>query len=148
MRKMNDITIDDSKIINAEDTIIGRLASIVAKRLLSGEKIIIVNAEKALISGNPGSIAKKYLDRYHIKTKSNPLQGPFNPRKPDQILKRTVRGMLPYKKSRGKEAYKRLKVFNSLPGLFKDKELEIPDGTLLNNPKSSYISLGELNKKI
>ncbi len=145
---MNDITIDDSKIINAEDTIIGRLASIVAKRLLSGEKIIIVNAEKALISGNPGSVAKKYLDRYHIKTKSNPLQGPFNPRKPDQILKRTVRGMLPYKKSRGKEAYKRLKVFNRLPGLFKDQELEVPSGTLLNNPKSSYISLGELNKKI
>ena len=145
---MNDITIDDSKIINAEDTIIGRLASIVAKRLLSGEKIIIVNAEKALISGNPGSVAKKYLDRYHIKTKSNPLQGPFNPRKPDQILKRTIRGMLPFKKSRGKEAYKRLKVYNSLPSLFEGQELEILGDTLRNNPKSSYISLGELNTKI
>ncbi len=145
---MNDITIDDSKIINAEDAIIGRLASIVAKRLLSGEQIIVVNAEKALISGNPGSVAEKYLDRYHIKTKSNPLKGPFYPRKPDQILKRTIRGMLPYKKSRGKEAYKRLKVYNSVPRLFENQELEVLGGTQRNNPKSSYISLEELNIKI
>ena len=148
MRKMNDNPIDNSIIINAEDTITGRLASLVAKRLLSGEQIIIVNAEKALISGNPGSIAKKYLTRYHIRTKSNPLKGPFFPRKPDQILKRTIRGMLPFKKSRGKEAYKRLKVYNSLPSLFEGQELEILGDTLRNNPKSSYISLGELNTKI
>jgi large subunit ribosomal protein L13 len=148
MSKMSDNTIDNSKIINAEDTIIGRLASIVAKRLLSGEQIIIVNAEKALISGNPGSVAKKYLDRFHIKTKSNPLKGPFYPRKPDQILKRTIRGMLPFQKSRGKEAYKRLKVYNSLPGLFEDQKLEVPGDTKRNNPKSSYISLGELYTKI
>lgn len=145
---MNDNPIDNSIIINAEDTITGRLASLVAKRLLSGEQIIIVNAEKALISGNPGSIAKKYLTRYHIRTKSNPLKGPFFPRKPDQILKRTIRGMLPFKKSRGKEAYKRLKVYNSLPSLFEGQELEILGDTLRNNPKSSYISLGELNTKI
>ncbi|MHA1993817.1 MAG: 50S ribosomal protein L13 [Candidatus Hodarchaeales archaeon] len=145
---MNDILIDNSKIIDAEDTIIGRLASIVAKRLLSGENIIVVNAEKALISGNPGSVAKKYSDRYHIKTKSNPLKGPFYPRKPDQVLKRTIRGMLPYKKSRGKEAYKRLKVFNSVPGIFEGQELEVLGDTQRNNPKSSYISLGELNTKI
>ena len=145
---MNDNPIDNSIIINAEDTITGRLASLVAKRLLSGEQIIIVNAEKALISGNPGSIAKKDLTRYHIRTKSNPLKGPFFPRKPDQILKRTIRGMLPFKKSRGKEAYKRLKVYNSLPSLFEGQELEILGDTLRNNPKSSYISLGELNTKI
>ena len=145
---MNDNPIDNSIIINAEDTITGRLASLVAKRLLSGEQIIIVNAEKALISGNPGSIAKKYLTRYHIRTKSNPLKGPFFPRKPDQILKRTIRGMLPFKKSRGKEAYKRLKVYNSLPSLFEGQELEILGDTMRNNPKSSYISLGELNTKI
>ena len=145
---MNDSSIENSIIINAEDAIIGRLASIIAKRLLSGEQIIVVNAEKALISGKPGSVAKKYLDRYHIKTKSNPLKGPFYPRKPDQILKRTIRGMLPYQKSRGKEAYKRLKVFNDVPSLFEDQEIEVIGGTQRNNPKSSYISLKELNTKI
>jgi large subunit ribosomal protein L13 len=139
---------EDITIINAEDTIIGRLASVVAKRLLLGENIIIVNAEKGLISGDPGFIAKKYLQRYHIKTKSNPLKGPFYPRKPDQVLKKTIRGMLPYRKTRGKEAYKRLKVFANFPGVFQDKEIEIPVEMQRNNPKSSYISLGELYTKI
>jgi len=139
---------DNITIINAEDTIIGRLASVVAKRILLGENIIIVNAEKGLISGDPGSIAKKYLQRYHIKTKSNPLKGPFYPRKPDQILKKTVRGMLPYRKARGKEAYKRLKVFANFPSIFQDRKIEIPVETQRNNPKSSYISLGDLYTKI
>lgn len=139
---------DNATIINAEDTIIGRLASVVAKRILLGENIIIVNAEKGLISGDPGFIAKRYLQRYHIKTKSNPLKGPFFPRKPDQILKKTIRGMLPYRKARGKEAYKRLKVYTNFPSIFQDKEIEIPVESQRNNPKSSYISLGELYTKI
>ena len=139
---------DDITVINAEDAIMGRLASVVAKRILLGENIIIVNAEKGLISGDPGTIAKKYLQRYHIKTKSNPLKGPFYPRKPEQIMKRTIRGMLPYRKTRGKEAYKRLKVFANFPSIFQDNEIEIPVETQRNNPKSSYISLAELYTKI
>ena len=83
---MSDIETTDSTIIDAKDAIIGRLSSIVAKRLLLGEKIIVINAEKGLGSGNPRTTTNKYLQRYHIKTKSNPLQGPFYPRKPDQIL--------------------------------------------------------------
>ena len=139
---------EEYTIINAEDSIIGRLASNIARRLLEGENIVIINAEKGLISGDPGFLAQKYLKRYHIKTKSNPLKGPFFPRKPDQILKRTIRGMLPFKKSKGKEAYKRLKVFCDLPHMFQDKPIEVLESTKRNNPKSSYISLEELNKKI
>jgi large subunit ribosomal protein L13 len=145
---MSDDLFTGSTVIDAKDSIIGRLASIVAKRLLAGEKIVIINAEKGLISGDPGFNAKKYLQRYHMKTKSNPLKGPFYPRKPDQILKRTIRGMLPYKKSKGKEAYKRLKVFSNSPSMPQGQEIEILHDTLKNNPKSPYISLEELNTKI
>ena len=145
---MLDNLTEEITIIDAEDAVIGRLASLVAKRLLSGENIIIINAEKGLISGNPGDITKKYLQRYHIKTKSNPLKGPFHPRKPDQIIKKTVRGMLPYGKARGKEAYKRLKVFPNFPSVFQDQKIESLAETKRNNPKSPYISLAELYSKI
>ena len=138
----------DATIINAENSILGRLSSIVAKRLLNGEKIIIVNADKGLISGGGDFIAAKYFQRWRIKTKSNPLKGPFHPRETDKILKRTIRGMLPYHKSRGKEAYKRLKVFNSSPQMFQNQEIEIIKETQRNNPKSAYISLEDLNTKI
>lgn len=145
---MSDIETADSTIIDAKDAIIGRLSSIVAKRLLLGEKIIVINAEKGLVSGNPGTTTSRYLQRYHIKTKSNPLQGPFYPRKPDQILKRTIRGMLPYRKSKGKEAYSRLRVYSDFPSIFQDQDVEVLENTQLNNPKSPYISLKELYTKI
>ena len=146
---MVDLTqFNDAQIIDAENAIVGRLASIVAKRLLNGEKIILINANKGIISGDPNSIAKKYFQRWRIKTKSNPLKGPFYPRQPDQILKRTVRGMLPYKKSRGKEAYKRLLVFKEKPTQFNESKVETIPEALQINPKSSYITLIDLQSKI
>lgn len=41
---------------------------------------------------------------------TNPKRGPFHERSPAAILKRTVRGMLPYKTRRGAEALERLQV--------------------------------------
>ncbi len=139
---------DDTNIINAENSILGRLGSIIAKRLLNGEKIIIINADKGLISGKKDFIVAKYYQRWRIKTKSNPLKGPFYPRETDQILKRTIRGMLPYHKSRGKKAYHRLIVFKDFPDMLRGREIEIIPETQKINPKASYISLGELNSKI
>ncbi|MFX1285441.1 MAG: 50S ribosomal protein L13 [Promethearchaeota archaeon] len=141
-------TSDETKIINAENSILGRLASIIAKRLLNGEKIIVVNADKGLISGKKDFIAAKYLQRRQLKTKSNPLKGPFYPRETDQILKRTIRGMLPYHKSTGKEAYHRLIVYKNFPEQLKEKDIEVIPETQGINPKAAYLSLDELKSKI
>ena len=108
-------------IINAEGLILGRMTSIVAKRLLRGETIIIVNAEKAVISGKRKSkvrAAKEFLQVGH------PRKGPFHYRRPDRIVRRAVRGMLPYKQPKGKQAYKRLKVFTGAPEEVKAQEME------------------------
>ncbi len=145
---MLDTLSDEITIINAENTILGRLASIIAKRLLNGEKIIVVNADKGLISGNKEFIVAKYFQRWRIKTKSNPLKGPFHPRESDQILKRTIRGMLPYHKRKGKEAYQRLVVFKDFPENLRERKTEVIPKTQTINPKAAYLSLGELNSKI
>ncbi|WP_455143664.1 50S ribosomal protein L13 [Candidatus Hodarchaeum mangrovi] len=145
---MDDFISENATIINAEYSILGRLASNVAKRLLKGEEIIIINANKVMISGNPDNIGLKYFQRYKIKTKSNPLRGPFYPRETDQIFKRTVRGMLPYKKGQGKEAYKRLIVFKNSPEIFKEKKVEVLQNAKELSKKSAYITLEELNAKI
>lgn len=108
-------------IINAEGLILGRMTSIVAKRLLRGETITIVNAEKAVISGKRKSkvrAAKEFLQVGH------PRKGPFHYRRPDRIVRRAVRGMLPYKQPKGKQAYKRLKVFTGAPEEVKAQEME------------------------
>ncbi len=134
-------------IIDARDTVLGRIASTVAKELMKGGKVFVVNAEECAITGSKTSTLKKYKERVDRKSIINPARyGPFFPKRPDGILKRTVRGMLPYKTPRGKNAFKNLKVYVGVPEEFKDKELVTLDEfsiTKLEVPK--YIKLKELS---
>jgi large subunit ribosomal protein L13 len=94
-------------IVDAQGAILGRLATVIAKDLLKGETITVINTEKAIITGSPEAI----IDRYYAKReRGDPNKGPFYPRYPDKLFKRVVRGMLPYKKDRGMKAFRRLKV--------------------------------------
>jgi len=132
-------------VINAEGLILGRMSSIIAKRLLKGEKIVVVNAEKAVISGKRKSKvaeAKKFLEVGH------PGKGPFHYKRPDRILRRTVRGMLPYKQPKGKQAYKRLKVFIGLPDELKNLEMETIEEAQAKRLTCTYFTLGEFAKEI
>lgn len=132
-------------IIDATGLILGRMASTIAKQLLQGETIIVVNAEKAAISGKRLSILKerkKFLEVGHFR------KGPYHPRRPDQIVRRTIRGMLPRKKPKGQQAYKRLKVFLHLPEEFKGKEIQTMREASVENLKCPYITVGELAKGI
>lgn len=106
-------------VIDATDAILGRLASRVAKKLLKGEKIVIVNAEKAVVTGNPRKTFSVYLHKRH---RGDRYKGPFYPRYPDKLVRRVIRGMLPYKKPKGKAALSRLKVYIGCPSEFKTKD--------------------------
>ena len=130
------------KIYDAENQILGRFASVVAKSLLNGEKIIVVNSEKAVLSGNPKSKVEFYLHRLE---RGDPIHGPFFPKQPNEILRRTIRGMLPWDRTRGRDAFKNLKVFVGIPEEFKSKSLEkvsIADASRL---KRKYITLDHLS---
>jgi len=131
-------------IIDATNLILGRLASNVAKRLLSGESVIIVNSEKAILSGNKRRIIEDYKKRLHRKSIVAPWEGPFQPRRPDMLLKRTIRGMLPYKAPKGRMAYKRLRVYIGIPDEYKEKDkISIPEA-VSGKLKSKFITLAEL----
>ena len=127
-------------VIDASDMPIGRLASLVAKRLLNGEEIFIVNAEKAIINGNKEEIISRYRRKREIG--GTKRKGPYFPKMPHMIIKRTVRGMLPYQQPKGRNAYKKLRVYIGVPDELKDKEME-----RLNLKKSvNYITLKELSE--
>lgn len=118
----------EKTFIDAKNLILGRMATSVAKRLLEGESIIIVNAEKAVQTGNRKFHINRYKEKTQIKTKSNPRQGPFWPRTPHGIMKKAIRGMLPWKKPRGKAAHKRLKVYTGVPYEYREMKFStIPD---------------------
>ncbi len=129
-------------IINAENLVLGRLASNVAKRLLNGEEVIIVNAEKSIVTGSKESILAEYK---HKRELSHARKGPYYPKSPDRILKRTVRGMIPYKKPSGKEALRRLKIYIGVPKGLSDKHLETIDAAGASR-SVRYMTLGEVSK--
>ena len=132
-------------IINAEGLIIGRMASIIAKRILNGEGITIVNAEKAVISGKKKS---RVMEAKEFLEVGAPKRGPFHYRRPDRIVRRTVRGMVPYKQPKGKQAYKRLKVFIGIPAELKDQKMETLADARAEKLTCPYFTVGEFAKEI
>jgi len=128
-------------VIDANGLILGRLASIVAQRLISGEEINVINAERALVSGSPETTLSKYQT---LRKKGSKEKGPYFPKRSDMILRRTVRGMLPYKKSVGRAALERLRVYVGTPAELSNVNTE----TLESAQKSrlSTIKVVELGK--
>lgn len=132
-------------VVNADRLILGRMATTVAKRLLNGEEIAVVNAEKAVISGRKGNKvteAKEFLGVGGVN------RGPYHYRRPDRIVKKTIKGMLPFKKPKGKEAYKRLKVFIGVPEDLKNVKMETVTDADSKKLKCSYFSVGQFSKEI
>ena len=133
-------------IIDGEGLIMGRLASTVSKMLLNGENVVILNAEKILISGTKEWAYARYKQRVDRASISNPRKmGPKYPRRPDDIFRRTVRGMLPYRKTTGRKAFKGLKVFVGIPQEFEGAEVFKLEEAKPKNIKKS-IELGTVSK--
>lgn len=144
-------------VFDARDKVLGRLASHVASTLLvsrregAPKKVIIINAENAIVTGSKDRILSDYDKKYKL---NHPRKGPFFPRMPDMILKRTVRGMLPYqKKSSGRQAVKDLRVMIGTPSNLKGENL--PDGhewgdtTNIDRPlPDRFVRLGDISKHL
>ncbi|VVC02136.1 50S ribosomal protein L13 [uncultured archaeon] len=102
-------------VIDANGAVVGRLGARVAKLLLAGQPVEIVNADKAVMLGSLSAAKEKYLSRRSQKNKRNPEESPHWPRSPHLLLRRMIRGMLPHKSKRGRDAYHLLKVSQGAP---------------------------------
>jgi large subunit ribosomal protein L13 len=131
--------------INAEGLIVGRMASIVAKKILNGESVVIVNAEKALMTGKKRMLIEDYVTKRNMQNKQNPEKSPKFPNVPNLFVRRLVRGMLPWKTTRGKDAFRKLKVFVGNPEAVKDFE-----AVEAAKPKNlvKYMVIGDLCRQL
>ncbi|MEM0380522.1 MAG: 50S ribosomal protein L13 [Desulfurococcaceae archaeon] len=135
--------------VDASNQILGRLASIVAKKLLEGYRVYVVNANKCVISGEKKRVLEGYKLLFRVKTHYNPdKSGIRRPRTPHGIFKRTVRGMLPMDKPKGREAFKRLKVYSGLPPMFRNVNLIRFQEADVSRLKNRYIYLEELASEL
>ncbi len=133
-------------LINAQGLIVGRLSSIVAKKLLEGDEVTIINAEKAVLSGAKAMTFAEYKQAVDRGTKE---KGPYFPKRPDAIIKRAVRGMLPYKAQRGKDAMARLRIYIGLPSELQGQQAITLEKASVDRLSSfKYVELGELSKQL
>ena len=124
-------------LLDATNKIFGRFCSQVAKKALLGERIVIINAKNAIISGNKYAIHNKFLERLNIGTLTNPTHGPFWSRRPDTIMRTAIKKMLPRKTIRGKEALKRVHVYISdIPERFKSRYQTLNSSNINNVDKT------------
>ncbi|WP_226041850.1 50S ribosomal protein L13 [Natrinema sp. DC36] len=137
---------DADLVVDAQDCILGRVASEVAQRALDGDRVAIVNAEDAVITGDEEDIFETYRTRLQLGSD----RGPYYPKRPDTIFKRSVRGMLPYKKTRGREALDSVRVYVGNPYEDDDDhETEVLEGTSLDRLSNiRFVHLREVSEQL
>ena len=129
-------------VIDGNDLVLGRLGSNIAKRLLMGENIKIVNCKDVVILGRKQFLVKRYKDKLSNRVVK---QGPYYSRSPADIVKRAFRNMLPYKSQRGAEAFKRLKCYNSIPSILASTQKTSVESAMIDqNSVFYYTRVGEL----
>ena len=135
-------------VIDGTNHIAGRLSSNVAKLLLQGNRVSIVNADKIMISGKKKNIVGEYKKFLEIGSIINPKHGPFHPRRPDTIISRMIRGMLPRDKPSGKSALMRLRAYMGVPKELKSLEKIQFEKAKIRKSSAVYTSMSELGKNV
>ena len=137
-------------VVDCKGHLMGRLASIVAKQLQLGQRIVLVRCEQTLISGKHYRNKLNFMDFLHKRTNTNPKKGPFHHVAPSRIMWRTIRGMLPYKTAKGEAALGRLKCFDGCPvSVNAKKKMVIPEAlkAVRLQPRAKYSVLGNIAKE-
>ena len=129
--------------IDASGLVAGRLSSKIAKKIIEGETVIIVNAEKAVMVGRREATMEKWKGRIDARVLSNPHFGPKYERIPSRILKRMIKGMLPNRKVTAERLMKQVKIYNNVPKNLKDQTFETMP-VVKCNKKHDFLELKEL----
>ena len=135
-------------VIDAKGHLVGRLASIVAKQIQLGQKIVIVRCEQAIYSGKHFRTKINLMDFLHKHNNTNPRRGgPIHKMAPSMLVWRTIRGMIPHKTAKGAAAMRRLKCFDGCPTAVNNKKkMVVPDALKANKlaPRAKFCVLGNV----
>merc|ERR1712226_914153 len=138
-------------VIDGKGHLLGRLASVVAKAVLQGEKVVVLRTEQINISGNFFRSKLKYLSFLRKRCNVNPARGPYHHRAPSRIFFRAVRGMLPHKTHRGENALHQVKPFEGIPPMYaKRRRVVVPSAmtVVCLKPGRKYCHLGRLSHEV
>lgn len=134
--------------IDATGHVAGRLCSVVASEIIRGRRVVVLNAEKAVLSGKKDAVVEQWKQRLELGSKVNPMYGPLHPRRPDNIMWRMVRGMVPKTKAKGTMGLKRVRFYMGVPEKYAGVKLTKFDQALATRPLPMYTTIAELAHNI
>lgn len=135
-------------VVDGTDLLAGRLSSNVAKLLLQGNHVDIVNCEKIMISGGRKNIVQNYKNFLAIASILHPEHGPYHPRRPDTMIAKMIRGMLPRKKPSGWAAHKRLRTYIGVPRTLSSSKKTSFDKAKITRSPANYTTIADLAKEV
>jgi len=134
--------------IDATGHVAGRLCSKVASEILRGKRVVVLNSEQAVLSGKRETIISEWKQKLELGSKVNPIYGPFHPRRPDNIMWRMVRGMVPKTKAKGTMGLKRVRFYMGVPAKYSGVTLSKVDEALATRPLPMYTTIADLAHNI
>ncbi|KAI8074654.1 60S ribosomal protein L16 [Gongronella butleri] len=144
-------TFEKVVVIDGKGHLLGRLASIVAKEALNGQKVVVVRCEALNVSGEFFRNKLKYHAYLNKRCIVNPNRGAFHFRAPSRILYKAIRGMVPHKTARGAAALDRIKLFEGVPPPYdRVKRVVIPAAlrVLKLKPGRKYTTIGRISHEV
>ena len=142
------IAVDVPIVVDATNHIAGRLSSNVAKLLIKGNRVSIVNCDKIMISGTRSNIIQEYREFLEINSINHWKHGPKHPRRPDTIMKKMIRGMLPKEKPSGKTAHRRLRTYIGSPKEVKSLKKIQFEKAMIRKSSANYTTMADLGRTI
>lgn len=140
---MNRSDFDPEIVIDTRYSVVGRVATEVASRALDGDKVAVVNAESAVITGGKEDVLERFRKRQSLGSDS----GPNHPRRPDGIFKRAIRGMLPMNSTRGRDSFRNIRVYVGNP--FEEVEATVlEDATIDRLSTIRFVELGDISTQL
>jgi len=138
-------------LIDGSGHMMGRLAAFVAKSLLEGNKIKILRCEQITRAGPFYRV--RHIEQIKLRRgcNVNPKRGPFHFRAPDKIFYKCVRGMLPIRTRRGREAMMRLNCYVGIPAKYAQvRPKVIPEcmRVVRHNSDNKFCYLGRIAHRI
>ena len=133
-------------VIDAEGVVVGRLASYVAKRLRgkhrvdftphidTGDHVVIINADKAVLTGNKRRDKTYYRHTGHPGgIKSRRAEEILDGRFPERVLKKAVERMMPKESSLARTQFSKLRVYAGTDHPHEAQQPEVVDFASMNS---------------
>ena len=132
-------------VIDGKNAILGRLGTAVAEKIMAGEDVVVLNCESIVITGEKEMVFADYKARFD-RGECKSRKGPFYPRRADLLFKRSVRGMIPWTSTSGRNAFRRLHAYVGTPKQFAEGFEVTVEEQAMKKITGKYTTLGAVAK--